>query len=266
MPGGGSRWNAGKDLSWVPMRVERVAEVTFGQLEKRPLPPRRVVRALAPRPRPRRAAATTSSTSPPGAVRRVRDERARSTRRSSRRPTAGRRRHRRLDARMRARSAVGAVGRDGAGGGRRQRRGGRAERRHRHVGRIGGGTVVVEHLERRAHAGHVPLASVACTSSVQCRPRRTAAAAVGRLGRAASGQRDRLGDRAARGRRPADERRSAGRTRPSRARRSSTRTALSARPGRDRANSSRSSPVVGSTNVSCDGVASSPSVAEPLPA
>jgi ATP-dependent DNA ligase len=33
MPGGGSRWNAGKDLSWVPLRVERVAEVTFGQLE-----------------------------------------------------------------------------------------------------------------------------------------------------------------------------------------------------------------------------------------
>jgi ATP-dependent DNA ligase len=33
MPGGGSRWNAGKDLSWVPLRVERVAEVTFGQLQ-----------------------------------------------------------------------------------------------------------------------------------------------------------------------------------------------------------------------------------------
>jgi ATP-dependent DNA ligase len=33
LPGGGSRWNAGKDLSWVPLRVERVAEVTFGQLQ-----------------------------------------------------------------------------------------------------------------------------------------------------------------------------------------------------------------------------------------
>jgi ATP-dependent DNA ligase len=33
MPGGGSRWNAGKDLSWVPVRAERVVEVTFGQLE-----------------------------------------------------------------------------------------------------------------------------------------------------------------------------------------------------------------------------------------
>ena len=34
MPGGGSRWNAGKDLSWVPLRIERVAEVTFGQLQQ----------------------------------------------------------------------------------------------------------------------------------------------------------------------------------------------------------------------------------------
>jgi ATP-dependent DNA ligase len=34
MPGAGSRWNAGKDLSWVPLRVERVAEVTFGQLQE----------------------------------------------------------------------------------------------------------------------------------------------------------------------------------------------------------------------------------------
>ncbi len=34
MPGGGRRWNAGKDLSWVPLRIERVAEVTFGQLQE----------------------------------------------------------------------------------------------------------------------------------------------------------------------------------------------------------------------------------------
>jgi ATP-dependent DNA ligase len=33
MPGAHSRWNAGKDLSWVPLRVDRVAEVTFGQLQ-----------------------------------------------------------------------------------------------------------------------------------------------------------------------------------------------------------------------------------------
>jgi ATP-dependent DNA ligase len=33
LPGAGSRWNAGKDLSWVPLRIERVVEVTFGQLQ-----------------------------------------------------------------------------------------------------------------------------------------------------------------------------------------------------------------------------------------
>ncbi len=33
MPGGLSRWNVNKDLSFVPLRVERVLEVTFGQLE-----------------------------------------------------------------------------------------------------------------------------------------------------------------------------------------------------------------------------------------
>ena len=33
MPGGFSRWNVNKDLSFVPIRVERVLEVTFGQLE-----------------------------------------------------------------------------------------------------------------------------------------------------------------------------------------------------------------------------------------
>jgi ATP-dependent DNA ligase len=33
LPGAQSRWNQGKDLSWVPVRAERVAEVTFGQLQ-----------------------------------------------------------------------------------------------------------------------------------------------------------------------------------------------------------------------------------------
>jgi ATP-dependent DNA ligase len=33
MPGAQSRWNAGKDLSWVPVRPERVAEVEFDQLQ-----------------------------------------------------------------------------------------------------------------------------------------------------------------------------------------------------------------------------------------
>ena len=32
-PTAGSRWNAGKDLSFVPIRMGLVAEVTFGQLE-----------------------------------------------------------------------------------------------------------------------------------------------------------------------------------------------------------------------------------------
>ena len=34
MPGGMSRWTQGKDLGWVPLRIELVAEVTFGQLQE----------------------------------------------------------------------------------------------------------------------------------------------------------------------------------------------------------------------------------------
>jgi ATP-dependent DNA ligase len=33
MPGGGSRWNAGKDLSWEPLRPELVCEVAFDHLQ-----------------------------------------------------------------------------------------------------------------------------------------------------------------------------------------------------------------------------------------
>ena len=33
MPGGLSRWNAGKDLSWEPLRVELVAEVAYEHLQ-----------------------------------------------------------------------------------------------------------------------------------------------------------------------------------------------------------------------------------------
>jgi ATP-dependent DNA ligase len=33
MPGGGSRWSAGKDLSWEPVRVERVCEVKYDHLQ-----------------------------------------------------------------------------------------------------------------------------------------------------------------------------------------------------------------------------------------
>jgi ATP-dependent DNA ligase len=33
MPGGQSRWNAGKDLSWEPLRLERVAEVKYDHMQ-----------------------------------------------------------------------------------------------------------------------------------------------------------------------------------------------------------------------------------------
>jgi len=33
MPGGSSRWNAGKDLSWEPLRIERVVEVKYDHLQ-----------------------------------------------------------------------------------------------------------------------------------------------------------------------------------------------------------------------------------------
>ena len=65
MPGAVSRWNAQKDLSWVPVRCERVLEVTFGQLRGGALPPWREVRPLAARPRAVELHATTSSTSLP---------------------------------------------------------------------------------------------------------------------------------------------------------------------------------------------------------
>ena len=33
MPGGQSRWSAGKDLSWEPLRIERVCEVRYDHLQ-----------------------------------------------------------------------------------------------------------------------------------------------------------------------------------------------------------------------------------------
>jgi ATP-dependent DNA ligase len=33
MPGASSRWNAGKDLSWIPLRIERVCEVRYDHLQ-----------------------------------------------------------------------------------------------------------------------------------------------------------------------------------------------------------------------------------------
>jgi ATP-dependent DNA ligase len=34
MPGGQSRWSAGKDLSWEPLRIERVCEVKYDHLQR----------------------------------------------------------------------------------------------------------------------------------------------------------------------------------------------------------------------------------------
>jgi ATP-dependent DNA ligase len=48
MPGGMSRWNAQKDLSWEPVRVERVIEVEFDQLQSNRF--RRVARFIRWRP------------------------------------------------------------------------------------------------------------------------------------------------------------------------------------------------------------------------
>ncbi len=33
MPGASSRWNRGKDLSWVPLRPERVVEVSYDHMQ-----------------------------------------------------------------------------------------------------------------------------------------------------------------------------------------------------------------------------------------
>jgi ATP-dependent DNA ligase len=33
LPGATSRWNAGKDLSWEPLRCERVVEIAYDQLQ-----------------------------------------------------------------------------------------------------------------------------------------------------------------------------------------------------------------------------------------
>ena len=33
MPGGQSRWSAGKDLSWEPLRIERVVEVKYDHMQ-----------------------------------------------------------------------------------------------------------------------------------------------------------------------------------------------------------------------------------------
>ena len=32
-PGAGNRWNTGKDMSWEPLRIERVAEVAYDHMQ-----------------------------------------------------------------------------------------------------------------------------------------------------------------------------------------------------------------------------------------
>ena len=49
LPGATSRWNRGKDLSWEPLRPERVCEVAYDHMQGDSLPARRPLRALAAR-------------------------------------------------------------------------------------------------------------------------------------------------------------------------------------------------------------------------
>ena len=48
MPGGQSRWNSGKDLSWQPLRIELVVEVAYEHMQGDPLSPLRAFPAVAP--------------------------------------------------------------------------------------------------------------------------------------------------------------------------------------------------------------------------
>ena len=59
-----SRWNASKDLSWVPLRPELVVEVRYDHMEGTRFRHTAQLQALAPRPRRRSPAPTNSSTAP----------------------------------------------------------------------------------------------------------------------------------------------------------------------------------------------------------
>ena len=61
MPGAISRWNAKKDLSWEPLRIERVVEVAFEQVQSGRFRARVPIRALAARQGTAASAPTTSS-------------------------------------------------------------------------------------------------------------------------------------------------------------------------------------------------------------
>ena len=63
MPGGQSRWSAGKDLSWEPLRIERVCEVKYDHLQGDRVPPRAPSSCAGGPTSARPTAATTSSRS-----------------------------------------------------------------------------------------------------------------------------------------------------------------------------------------------------------
>ena len=66
MPGGQSRWSAGKDLSWEPLRIERVCEVKYDHMQGDRFRHGAVVSAGGgPDKRPRSAATISSSVTPP---------------------------------------------------------------------------------------------------------------------------------------------------------------------------------------------------------
>ena len=67
MPGATSRWNRGKDLSWEPLRIERVCEVAYDHLQGDRF--RHATTFVRWRPTESRTrAATTSSGNTAGAV------------------------------------------------------------------------------------------------------------------------------------------------------------------------------------------------------
>ena len=65
MPGGVSRWNAGKDLTWEPLRTELVAEVRYEHVLSGGSATAVASCASAPTARPTAAPTRSSTRSPP---------------------------------------------------------------------------------------------------------------------------------------------------------------------------------------------------------
>ena len=63
MPGGQSRWSAGKDLSWEPLRIERVCEVKYDHMQGSRFRHAAVFQRWRPDKRPSDCRAMTSSKS-----------------------------------------------------------------------------------------------------------------------------------------------------------------------------------------------------------